>query len=247
MIRSLLAFLTIISLGVPAGILLIGWCLVSGDVMPLYRVACRIVLFGFWVAGVRVVVEGLERVPANTACIFMSNHVSNLDPPVLIPIIPGRTSVFLKKSLMKIPVLGYAMHLAKFVPVSRVGSIQGAQESVKAARAVIGQGIHITTFVEGTRSPDGRLLPFKKGPFYLAMEANAPCIPISIWGTETMMRKGSSWIVPGTAHVVFHDPVYPVHHAANHAETHAGSHAGREALMQAVRAAIASGLPEQMR
>ena len=93
----------------------------------------------------------------------------------------------------------------------------------------------ITTFVEGTRSPDGRLLPFKKGPFYLAMQTGAPCIPVSIYGTETMMAKGSLRIQPGTAHIIFHEPVYP------------GNFASREDLMQAVRSAIASGLPEWMR
>jgi hypothetical protein len=63
--------------------------------------------------------------------------------------------------------------------------------------------------VEGTRSPDGRLLPFKKGPFYLAMQTGAPCIPVSIYGTETMMAKGSVRIQPGTAHIVFHAPIDP--------------------------------------
>jgi 1-acyl-sn-glycerol-3-phosphate acyltransferase len=136
---------------------------------------------------------------------------------------------------MKIPVLGYGMKLGKFIPVDRDGSVAGAQESVAAARRVLEQGIHITTFVEGTRSLDGRLLPFKKGPFYLAMEAGAPCIPVSIWGTETMMAKGSLRIHPGTAHITFHAPVYP------------RGFATREDLLDAVRAAIASGLPERMR
>jgi 1-acyl-sn-glycerol-3-phosphate acyltransferase len=100
---------------------------------------------------------------------------------------------------------------------------------------VLEKGIHITTFVEGTRSPDGRMLPFKKGPFYLAMEAGAPCIPVSIYGTETMMGKGSLRIRPGVAHIVFHAPVYPADFAT------------REELLAAVRDAIASGLPEWMR
>jgi 1-acyl-sn-glycerol-3-phosphate acyltransferase len=185
-------------------------------------------------AGVRFETHGLENVPANRACIFMSNHVSNLDPPVLIPLIPGQTSVFLKRSLMKIPLLGYAMQLAKFIPVDRAGSVVNAQESVRRARLVLEQGIHITTFVEGTRSRDGRLLPFKKGPFFLAMETGSPCIPISIWGTETMMAKGSSWIIPGTAHVAFHAPVYPADYTT------------REDLMEAVRKSVASALPPSM-
>ena len=71
---------------------------------------------------------------------------------------------------MKIRVLGWGFTLGEFVPVSRDGSVTGAQESVAAARRVLEKGIHITTFVEGTRSTDGRLLPFKKGPFYLAIQ-----------------------------------------------------------------------------
>jgi 1-acyl-sn-glycerol-3-phosphate acyltransferase len=96
-------------------------------------------------------------------------------------------------------------------------------------------GVHITTFVEGTRSPDGRMLPFKKGPFFLALNAGAPCIPVSIHGTENIMRKGSLRMHPGVANVVFHPPIDPAGFAT------------REELTQAVRAAIASGLPEWMR
>jgi 1-acyl-sn-glycerol-3-phosphate acyltransferase len=235
MIASLLIIATYIILGLPTSIVCIPWCLVTGDVMPLYRVSLGIVRFAFRIAGVRIQIEGLERVPPGVACIFMSNHVSNLDPPVLIPLVPGRTSVFLKRSLMKIPVLGYGMRLAEFVPVDRGGNVEAAQESTERAKAVLAKGIHITTFVEGTRSRDGRLLPFKKGPFYLAMESGAPCIPVSISGTESMMRKGSLRIQPGTVRLIFHAPIYP------------SSVADRDALMSAVRQSIAGGLPEWMR
>ena len=75
--------------------------------------------------------------PAHTACIFMANHVSNLDPPALIPRIPGRTSAFVKRSLMKIPVLGYGLKLGEFIPVDRDGRVESAQESVAVARQVL--------------------------------------------------------------------------------------------------------------
>jgi len=188
-----------------------------------------------FLAGIRVEAVGRERIPPRTACIFMSNHISNLDPPALLPRIPGRTSAFLKRSLMKIPILGYALRLGEFIPVDREGRVESAQESVAEARRVLAKGIHITIFVEGTRSRDGRMLPFKKGPFYLAKEAGAPCIPVSIYGTESMMAKGSLRIRRGTAHIVFHAPIDPAQ-----CET-------REELLAAVRAAIASGLPEWMR
>ncbi len=209
--------------------------MITGNATPLYNAAQKIVRTSFSAGRIRVVVHGLEHVPASTACIFMANHVSNLDPPALIPRIPGRTSVFLKRSLMKVPILGLGMSLGEFVPVDRDGRVDAAIESVRAAQRVLAKGLHITTFVEGTRSRDGRMLPFKKGPFYLAIETGAPCIPVSIHGTETMMAKGSMAIRPGTAHITFHPPIYPRNLAS------------RDELMKAVRSAIASGLPEWMR
>jgi len=235
MIAALLLLVTYISLGFPAGVVLISWALITGRVTPLYRTANWIARAGFKVAGIRVESHGAEFVPAGRACIFMANHISNLDPPALLPQIPGRTSAFVKQSLMKIPILGFGLRIASFVPVNRLGRVDSARESVRAAREVMHRGIHITTFVEGTRSQDGRLLPFKKGPFYLAMETGAPCIPISIWGTETMMRKGSLCVYPGTAHITFHPPFYPADYAT------------RMDLLKAVRGVIAAGLPEWMR
>jgi 1-acyl-sn-glycerol-3-phosphate acyltransferase len=235
MIASLILLATIVVLGVPAAVVLIPWTMITGNATPLYKAGTTIIRMGCRLIGIRVEVEGRDRVPARTACIFMANHVSNLDPPVLIPRIPGRTAVFVKRSLMKIPVLGYAFKLGDFIPVDRDGRVESAQESAAIARRVLAMGLHITTFVEGTRSHDGRLLPFKKGPFYLAKEAGAPCIPVTIYGTETMMAKGSLRIRPGVAHVVFHAPVFPDEY-----ET-------REELMEAVRVAIAAGLPQWMR
>ena len=235
MIRALALLFTLVVLSIPAAIVTIPWAMITGNASPLYNISQIIVRIGYRLVGIHIVATGQENVPPNTACIFMANHVSNLDPPALLPRIPGRTSAFVKSSLMKVPVFGWALRLGEFVPVSRDGSISGAQASVAAARTVLEKGIHITTFVEGTRSPDGRLLPFKKGPFYLAMQTGAPCIPVSIYGTEAMMAKGSQRIHPGTAHIVFHPPVYPAQF-----ET-------RELLLTAVREAIASGLPEWMR
>ena len=235
MIASLTLLAVILFLSIPVALVLIPFTVLTGNVIPLYRTSIWIVRTAYSLAGIQVVSEGQDNVPANTACIFMCNHLSNLDPPALLPQIPGRTAAFFKRSLMKIPGLGYAMRLAAFVPVSRDGSVQGAQESVAAARKVLEQGIHITTFVEGTRSKDGRLLPFKKGPFYLAMQTGVPCIPVSLWGTEGLMAKGSVRIRPGTVHIVFHAPLYPA------------SFATREDLLEAVRNSIASGLPEWMR
>jgi 1-acyl-sn-glycerol-3-phosphate acyltransferase len=235
MIVSLFVFVVILALSIPSAIIFIPLAVITGNVGPLYSVTCFIVRTGFRVAGIHVKVEGKENVPAGKACIFMANHVSNLDPPGLIPRIPGRTAAFTKRSVFNLPIFGYCLTLAEYIPVDHSGSAVAAQASVMAAKRVIDKGVHITTFVEGTRSKDGRMLPFKKGPFYLAMQTGAPCIPVSIYGTETLMAKGSFAIKPGTVHFVFHAPLDPSNYDT------------RDALMQAVRSAIASGLPEWMR
>lgn len=235
MITTLVLVAAYVILAIPAAVLFIPWAMITGKVEPLYNISQLISRAAFAAAGIRVEVAGRDSVPAGLACIFMSNHLSNLDPPALIPRIPGRTSAFLKRSLMRIPVLGYGFKLGEFVPVDRDGRVDSAQESVAVARRVLEKGIHITTFVEGTRSRDGRMLPFKKGPFYLAMESGAPCVPVSIHGSERMMPKGSFSIRPGTMQISFHAPLYPRNFTT------------REDLMEAVRVAIASGLPDWMR
>jgi 1-acyl-sn-glycerol-3-phosphate acyltransferase len=136
---------------------------------------------------------------------------------------------------MRIPLLGTAMRMAKFVPVERGNVREAAQASVAAAAAALRSGLHMLVFAEGTRSKDGRLARLKSGPFYLAMETGAPIVPIVISGTQTMMRKHSAAIRPGVARVEFLAPVYP-----NNFPT-------REELMQAVRAEMIAALPEDMR
>jgi 1-acyl-sn-glycerol-3-phosphate acyltransferase len=210
-------------LGVPAAVVGISWSALRGDFGAMYRWGMASMRLGVRAAGIRVRVEGRENVPAGRPCIFMSNHVSNLDPPVLLPYIPGRTSVFLKQELMNIPLLGTAMRMGKFVPVSRGRSREEAEKSVRAAAEALRAGLHITIFPEGTRSRDGRLLPFKKGAFFLAADTGAPIVPVVISGTAGMMRKGSLKVVPGEAVVRFLPVVEP------------GDYATREELMAAVR------------
>jgi 1-acyl-sn-glycerol-3-phosphate acyltransferase len=224
-----------LTLGSMAGIIGIPYTLLVGDISLLYRVGMWITNAGVRAAGIKIQVVGLENIPADRSCIFMSNHVSNLDPPVELPLLPGRCSVLLKKELMSIPILGHAMRLAKFVPVTRGHRRDAAKASVEAAADALRSGLHIVVYPEGTRSLDGRLSTFKKGPFFLALETQAPIIPIALSGTQTMMRKGSYAIRPGLARL----QVLPAIESSMY-ET-------REDLMLAVRRAIADALPSEMK
>jgi len=235
MIVSVLVLVVIVALSLPAAIVVIPLAAITHNAGPLYAAGTFITRVALRVAGIRVEVEGLEHIPQGRASIFMANHVSNLDPPVLISQLPGRTSAIAKSSIFKIPILGYAMRLGDFIPTERDGSVESAKKSAAQAALALAKGLNITTFIEGTRSPDGRMLPFKKGPFHLAMEAGAPCVPVSIYGTEALMAKGSFGIRPGTVHIVFHAPLDPANYST------------RKEMMEAMRAAIASGLPEWMR
>lgn len=234
MIRALIlcAFygLVIVTLG-PVGIL---YTLIVNDVSWLYGRAMAAAKLGLRLVGVRVDVRGRENFDPAKTYIYMFNHVSNLDPPLVIPLVPRRTSVLLKKELMKIPILSRAMTMARFVPVDR-SNRDAAIASIEKAVHVLRDGIPISIFPEGTRSRDGKLLPFKKGPFHLAMESGVEVLPVSISGTEKMWPKGKFAITPGTATVVFHPPISPQ------------AFSDREQLTEAVRRTIESGLPAAMR
>src|SRR5271167_718387 len=234
MIRAvfMLAFWGLSTLVVgPPGLL---YALLTGNVMPLYWVACRMAHLGVRLAGVKIEVRGRAHLQPGRNYIFMSNHVSNLDPPVLIPVIPGRCSVLVKKELFRIPILGTGMKVEDLVPVDR-SNRESAIESVNAAVRVLQQGLHMVIFPEGTRSEDGRLLPFKKGPFHLAMESGVPIVPVTILGTYESWPKTRFGLRPGTATVLFHPPVDP------------RTYPDRDSLMQAVGEAVESALPAERR
>jgi 1-acyl-sn-glycerol-3-phosphate acyltransferase len=216
------------------GPFLLLYTLVSGSANFMYRVATSLGISGVRLAGVKIEVRGLEQLQPRRSYIFMANHVSNLDPPVLIPSIPGRCSVLVKKEVFRIPILGVAMKVARLVPVDR-SNREAAIESVRAAAEVLRRGLNMVIYPEGTRSTDGRLLPFKKGPFHLAIEAGVPVVPVTILGTADCWPKGSWGMKAGKATLVFHQPIDPA------------GFADRDQLMAAVREQIASVLPEDGR
>jgi len=210
------------------------WTFITGDIRLLYRMFMIGAWNGVRLTGVRVKTEGLDKLDPARTYIFMSNHISNLDPPITIPLIPRRSSVMVKKELFSYPILGRAMLMGSLVPVDR-GNRDAGIEAVRAAKQVVKQNLNMIIYVEGKRSFDGRLLPFKKGPFYLAMECGVPVVPLTIVGTHQVMPKGRFAIKPGKVTVMFHPPIEPKDFGS------------REYLMEKVRAVIDSGLPEELR
>ena len=217
-----------------AGLIVFPWTYLTKDITFLYRACLWGARTGVRIAGVRVQTLGLEKLDPARSYIFMSNHISILDPPIMIPLIPRRTSVMVKKELFSYPLLGNVMRIGALVPVDR-GNRDAGIAAVREAVKVIERGINMTIYIEGKRSFDGRLLPFKKGPFYLAEECNVPVVPITISGTEEVMPKARFAIRPGTVTVQFHDPIEPAEFG------------DRDCLMAKVRAVINSGLPPELR
>jgi 1-acyl-sn-glycerol-3-phosphate acyltransferase len=230
LIRTIL-MLTFWTLALPVAALVgFPWTFLTRDIGLLYRMSMWGAKTGVRLAGVKVETHGLEKIDPARTYLFMSNHASNLDPPLLLPRIPRRTSVMAKKELFRYPILGETMRMGSLVPVDR-GNRDAGIAAVRAAAEVIRQGINMTIYVEGKRSFDGKLLPFKKGPFYLAMESGVPVVPVTIVGSHALMPKARFQISPGTVKVVFHDPIEPQEFVS------------RECLMERVRRTINEGLP----
>lgn len=210
---------------------LILWSLLARNQDLMYRLSMRAVDRVLRIVGVRVRVEGLENIPSG-ACIFAANHVSNIDPLAFAPHIPRRVSIFLKKELFRIPILSFGMRLVKFVSVDRA-SRQGSAASLKQALGCLREGLSFAVYPEGTRSPDGRLQPFKKGAFVMSLEAGVPIVPVSIAGAQKRMPKGHWAIEPGEVALRFGPAV----------DTSAYTVATMGKLLERVHALVAAGLP----
>lgn len=230
--RAIVA-LTFWAIYVPlAGVIGIPVALLTNDAGFLYRIAAWGAAFGVTLSGVRMEATGRDRLDPGKAYIYMSNHVSNLDPPVIVKLLPHRVAFMAKAELFKIPILSRAMRLASFVPVERKNR-EAAINSVHEAAKVVQGGMSMLVYPEGTRSRDGRLLPFKKGPFHMALESGASVVPITMVGTHEAWPKGKFAIHPRTVTAVFHEPI-----DSRRFQT-------REELLAAVRASIASALPTE--
>lgn len=205
------------------------WTFLTGNINLLYSMSMWGAFTGVRLTGVKVQVQGLDKLDPGRAYIFMSNHVSNIDPPIMAPLIPNRTSIMVKKELFKVPILGPVMRIGSLVPVDR-GNREAGIAAVRAAAEVIDKKLNMLIYVEGHRSFDGKLLPFKKGPFYLAVQSGVPVVPVTVAGTHYVMPKGRFAIRRGVVNVIFHDPIGP------------DEFGNRDCLMERVRKVIDSGL-----
>lgn len=173
-----------------------------------------LVAVGLWtmrvsrrVLGIKVEASGLDGFDRRKAHIFMPNHVSFLDGPLVMTLIPGTARVILKKSVLRIPVVGVGMRFVGFVPVDRKGAEGGKKSIARAASLMRERGYSFLIFPEGTRSREGRLQAFRRGGFFLALESGAPVVPVTIRGTRELMPKGQWFARKGKVEVVFHDPI----------------------------------------
>jgi 1-acyl-sn-glycerol-3-phosphate acyltransferase len=183
------------------------FCMIAGWRDPLIAIGQWAMRVSGRVLGIKVEVSGLDRFDRRTALIFMPNHVSFLDGPLLEMLIPGAARVVLKKSVLRIPIVGLGMRFVGFVPVDRKGAEGGKRSIARAVRMIREQSYSFLIFPEGTRSRDGKLQPLRRGGFFLAVETGAPIVPVTIQGTFELMPKGQKYARKGTVRVIFHKPI----------------------------------------
>jgi 1-acyl-sn-glycerol-3-phosphate acyltransferase len=193
----------------------------------LYNLGHGGVALGAALAGIKTRVAGRSNIPVNRAVVFCANHQSNIDPPILFSTLHPRLHVLFKAEMKKLPLLGKAFQVGGFVPIDRA-SRERSMASIEQAVQSLRDGNSFLTFPEGTRSRTGELLPFKRGPFLMALKAQVPVVPVAVQGGTASMRKGSPLIRPATVTVRIGEPI----------ETRGMSLADRTVLAERVRSSV---------
>jgi 1-acyl-sn-glycerol-3-phosphate acyltransferase len=214
-----------------ATLIFVPWTWVTGDIRAIYWVARQGVRLALSLSGVRVQLNGNTRFRDAIPAVFLSNHVSNIEPAVLFMVLP-RIAVILKKELGYIPLLGYVMRLGGFIYVDRKDRDSRRKALEDSISTLKKNHISLLIFPEGTRSTDGELLPFSPGPFTVAIEAQAPIVPVTVSGAQEIMPKGAVSLKPGEITLVFHDPVMTLGYTTEQ----------RAELMKQVRTVMEDGI-----
>ena len=157
-------------------------------------------------SGIKVRVKGLELLNPKQTYVFIANHRSYLDTATLFIHTGRRIGVLAKKELLKVPILGYGMGFVNVMAIDR-SNRERALETTGAATARIRSGVSFGVFAEGTRAKPGELLPFKKGAFYMAVDAGVSIVPVAIKNTDVLMGKGTGQSKQGTIEMVILPPV----------------------------------------
>jgi 1-acyl-sn-glycerol-3-phosphate acyltransferase len=235
MIRATLVYLfatMFILLLAPASML---WCLLTGNSSLVYRLGRFCIRTAGWMSGVRVEVQGSEKIARGQTYVFLSNHQSNFDGPVLLHVIPRDWKALIKKEMMRLPVFSLVLKQVQFVPIERLNP-KKAHAGIELGAKLLTEDKSFVAFPEGTRSRDGRLGEFKKGVFIMAIKAQIPVIPVTILDSDKILPPGRFAIHPGRIRVIFHDPII----------TEGMNLEDRNQLVQLTRNAIASALPSSM-
>ena len=193
-IRSLVAYVVLVVYIALVGPVALGLARLFGSKRVLYQAGHGGVGLALWLTGIRYRILGRENVPKR-AVVYCANHESNVDPAVLFKELDPMLHVLYKAELHKVPLMGTAFDLGGFVAVDRADR-RKSFASVDQAVVSLGQGNSFLIFPEGTRSRTGELLPFKKGGFIMALQAQVPIVPVAVSGGRASMRKGSGIVRP---------------------------------------------------
>ena len=172
--------------------------------MKTARVWARSLLL---IAGVRVKVEGLDKIDPGAAYVFASNHLSYMDTPVVLSHIPVEFRFMAKKGLFQIPFLGTHLVQAGHIPVPLENPRAAVKSMTRAAEIIRERGISILIFPEGGRSEDGVLQDFKDGAAYIAIKAGVPIVPIALIGTREVLAHGAATFHRGSVRLRIGDPI----------------------------------------